>query len=307
MADMTIYDSLIIGGGPAGLSAAIYLARYNRSCVVIDHMRGRWQSHEVNENYLGFPRGVPARKLRELGRRQALRFGAEYHRGKVTSIRKEGDVFIARAGKQTFEGRTVILATGVVDNLPDIGNTEDYWGKTLFWCITCDGWKVRGKRVVVVGKNDNAAISTMQFLNFTDKLALVTNCTEDECGFTKDGLDRLKKAGIPIYTSPIDQAEGEDGIMSAVVLKDGTRVETDFMFNQQGCAPRMDLAKQLKLKLSPTGYIEIDAEQRTNVPFVYAAGDVTKDYAHQIVSGAHEGATAGMTANYDLYRPEQKH
>jgi thioredoxin reductase (NADPH) len=304
---MQTYDCLVIGGGPAGLSAAIYAARYNRTVLVVDSLRGRWQSHEINENYLGFPNGVPTRKLRALGRRQAARFGVHFHHGKVTQIRKEGTVFVANAGKHEFEGCTVILATGVTDNLPDIGNTEDYWGRTLFWCITCDGWKVRGKRVTIVGKSDNAAIVAMQFLNFTDKLAVVTNCEHDQCEFTDGAIDRLKAAGIPWYESPIDHVEGEEGIMNAVVLEDGTRFETDYMFNQQGCTPRTELAVQLGVKLASNGYIEIDTEQRTNVPFVYAAGDVTKDYAHQVVTAAHEGATCGMTANYDLYRPEQKH
>ena len=95
--------------------------------------------------------------------------------------------------------------------------------------------------------------------------------------------------------------------MEAVVLLGGERVETDFMFSEQGCTPKVDLALQLGVKLADNGFIEVDEEQRTNVPLVYAAGDVTRQFAHQIVTAAHEGATAGITANYDLYRPEQKH
>lgn len=302
-----MYDTIVIGGGPAGLSASIYVARYNRSVVVIDSNRGRWQSHEINENYLGFPKGIPARRLRELGRRQAERFGVRFVRSRVTSVRRVGDVFVAKAGRYRVQGRSVILATGVTDILPDIGNTEDYWGKTLFWCITCDGWKVRGARVVIVGKDDHAGIGAMQFLNFTDRLAVVTNCREEQCVISDEVRKRLDFAGIPIYTGPISHVEGENGIMRAVILEDGARIETDYMFNQQGSTPHVGLARGLGVRLADNGYIEADDEQRTNVSLVYAAGDVTRLFAHQVVTAAHEGAAAGISANYDLYRPEQKH
>jgi thioredoxin reductase (NADPH) len=302
-----LYDCLVIGGGPAGLSAAIYLARYERSCIVIDSARGRWMSHELNENYLGFPNGIHARRLRELGRKQAARFGAQFSVGKVTDVRSQGDIFVATAGKRKFEGRTVILATGVRDILPDIGNTEDYWGRSLFWCITCDGHKIKGAPTVIVGKSDDAAISALQFLCFTDKITFVTNCTPEECELTEKGRSRLAGRNIPVHESPIDHVEGEEGMMRTVVLKDGTRIEASFMFNEQGCTPRIELAQELGVKLAANGFIDADEEQRTNVPFVYAAGDVTREYAHQVVSAAHEGATAGITANYDLYEPDQKH
>ena len=190
---MDVYDSIIVGGGPAGLSAAIYVARFNRTALVIDSWRGRWRSHEVNQNYLGFPSGIPAKRLRELGRRQAEAFGVAFCRAKVKKLCREDGLFAAQAGPHVFRGRTVILATGVADILPDIGNTEEYWGKSLFWCITCDGWKIRDGRVAVVGRTDEAAITAMQFLNFTDRLAFITNCAPEECEFTHDGRRRLEQ------------------------------------------------------------------------------------------------------------------
>lgn len=306
---MADYDTIVVGGGPAGLSAAIYLARYNRTAVVIDHLSGRWRSHEINENYLGFPKGVAARRLRALGRKQAERFGVAFCRAKVTLLEKEDGGFKARAGRYVFHGRTVVLATGVKDIMPPIGKTEEYWGKTLFWCITCDGYKVRDKRVVVVGTNDEAAISALQFLNFTKNLAFITNCPPDAegCELTADGRKRLRDAGIPVYEGKIDRAEGASGVMRAVLLEDGTRIETEFMFSELGAEPRVELARALKVKIADNGFIETDEEQRTNVKHVYAAGDVTRLFAHQIATAAHEGATAGITANYDLYEPYQRH
>jgi thioredoxin reductase (NADPH) len=301
------YDSIIIGGGPAGLSAALYLARYNRSCLVIDHSRGRWGSHELNENYLGFPHGVRSKRLRELGRKQAARFGAKFCRAKATKAQLTEGGFLVTAGRHSLHGRTLILATGVRDKLPDIGDTEEYWGRSLFWCITCDGHKTIGSRVAVVGKTDEAAITALQFRNFTNDIVLVTNCTPDKYEMTEDGRARLDRAGIASYESPISHVEGSGGMMHSVVLADGTRLAADFMFSEQGMEPRNELAGTLGVTLSKHGFIETDADQRTNLPLVYAAGDVTRAYAHQLVTAAHEGATAGISANYDLYAPDQKH
>lgn len=299
------YDCAIVGGGPAGLSAAIYVARYNRTALVVDFGEGRSTSHETNENYLGFPDGVTARDLRELGQKQASRFGVRFLESKVDQIDRDGDEFLLLCDEREVRARTVILATGVVDIFPDFPDVEGYVGKSLFWCITCDGYKARGKRVAVVGKDDEAATTCMQFLNFTDRLTFITNCTQDGCKLTSKGRGRLERAGIPIFESPIADVNGADGVLRAIRLEDGQCVETDMMFNQQGCRPNSQLAASLGAETEEE-YIKVDEEQRTNIPRLFAAGDVTKMLSHQIVTAAHEGATAGETANYELYRPEQR-
>jgi thioredoxin reductase (NADPH) len=203
----------------------------------------------------------------------------------------------------------MVLATGVRDILPNIADYKDYWGRTLFWCITCDGWKVRGARVVVVGRDDEAAVTCLQFLNFTRKVALVTNCAPGEDTISPEVRQRFEKLKVPIKTAHISHLiprEGRPGRMEWVLLDNGQRLRADFMFSHQGSMPRTALARQLGIRLAANGYIETDEEQRTNVAFVYAAGDVTRAFAHQVVTAAHEGAAAGCTANYDLYAPEQK-
>ena len=159
--------------------------------------------------------------------------------------------------------------------------------------------------MTVVGKDDEAATTCMQFLNFTDRLTFITNCAPSECELTPKSRGRLERAGIPILGSAIAEVCGAGGMMHAILLEDGTRVETDMMFSQQGCRPNSELAASLGAEIEE-GYIKVDQEQRTNVPRLFAAGDVTKMLSHQIVTAAHEGATAGETANYELYRPEQR-
>lgn len=307
---MDTYDCVIVGGGPAGLAASIYLARYCRSALVLDHGSGRSTTHEVNENYLGFPDGVASKELRELGRAQAERFGVRFVECKVEGVARAEGGFAAHGedGAGSFLGRTMILATGVRDNLPECDGQDihEFFGKSLFWCITCDGYKVRGARVCVVGATDEAATTTLQFLNFTEKLTLITNRDAGPPEIADEKRAQLAAAGIPVVEGRIARFDGRDGMMRAVELHDGRSVALDFMFNQQGARPNSLLARSLGVTVDEVGYIKADNEQRTNVPMLFAAGDVTKAFAHQVVTAAHEGATAGVTANYELYRPEQR-
>ncbi|MDP9237557.1 MAG: NAD(P)/FAD-dependent oxidoreductase [Chloroflexota bacterium] len=300
------YDGLIVGGGPAGLSAAIYLARFNRSVLVVDAGEGRSTSHEVNENYLGFPDGIAARDLRRLGQQQAVRFGVQFAESRVDAVTRDGVDFRVDCGGEDVMGRTLILATGVVDQFPEFEGVEEYVGRSLFWCITCDGWTTRGKRVIVVGRSDEAAMTCLQFQNFTDRITFLTNCEPAELELSERSRRNLDNAGVPVTEGCIARVHGESGMMRSVELRDGRRIELDMMVSQQGSRPNSELAKALGAKLSEDGYVEVDEEQRTGLAKLYAAGDLTRMFSHQVVTAAHEGATAGQSANYDLYRTEQR-
>lgn len=302
------YDCVVIGGGPAGLSAAIYLARYNRSVIVADHGSGRSTTHETNENYLGFPDGIRSTELRDLGKRQAERFGAEFIDCKIAEVSRTEDGFRAACDGVELHGRTLIFATGVRDYLPEFENADvdDFFGRSLFWCITCDGHKVRNRRVVVVGRDDEAATTTLQFLNFTPQLTMVTNRPPGGNLISDKKQQQLAAADITLIEGRVKKVYGEDGFMNVVELDDGRTLDVDFMFSQQGARPNTLLARPLGVELDQVGYIKVDQEQRTNVAMVFGAGDVTREYAHQIVTAAHEGSTAACTANYELYRPEQR-
>jgi thioredoxin reductase (NADPH) len=301
------YDCIIVGGGPAGLAAAIYLSRFNRRALVFDHGRGRSTTPEINENYLGFPDGIASLELRERGREQALRFGAAFIEAKVEDLRADEGGFVAVTDAAEVRGRTAILATGVEDWLPEFDNepARAYFGISLFWCITCDGHKVRDRRVAVVGADDEAATTALQFLNFTPFVSLITNRAAGDDGISDRKRGDLRAHGVALHEGEVGRLEGDDGRMRAVDAGD-VRVELDFMFSMQGARPNSLLGQRLGVITDGDGYITVDIEQRTNIPRLYASGDVTKEYAHQIVTAAHEGATAAMTANYDLYEPWQR-
>jgi thioredoxin reductase (NADPH) len=300
-----LYEVLVVGGGPAGLSAALYLARYDRAVALFDAGQGRSTWHQVNHNYLGFPSGVPARTLRELGRAQL----AEYQQvaildHKVEAMRREGELFVAQSQAGEWRARAVILCTGVIDHYPHFDGWDEYVGRSMFWCITCDGYGCKGARVVVAGNTDASAAEALQLRRFTDKLTVLTDSLE--CWISETFQDRLRRAGIPLVHDKIAEAIGQGGQFEAICTKGGQRIELDQLFSQQGATPQTKLAEDLGVRLSANGYIEADTEQKTSVPGVYAAGDVTRLFSHQVAAAVHEGGQAASAANYFLYPPDMK-
>ncbi|PZS25706.1 MAG: NAD(P)/FAD-dependent oxidoreductase [Pseudonocardiales bacterium] len=302
---MRSVDAIVVGGGPAGLSAALYLARYNREVLVFDVGHGRSTHHQRNHNYLGFPDGVPTTELRQLALQQLARYPnvrVLHH----TIVRAEAlpGGFAVHAQVHEWEGRTLVLATGVLDHFPHFPGWEPYVGRSMFWCITCDGYENRGRDILVVGHTDAAAGEAMQLHSLTDRIRLLTNSKEDE--LSPRFRRRLDGAGIPVIHDRIDSAEGGDGMLRAIITRGGQRLELESLFSIQGATPETVLARQLGVPLAETGYIVVDTEQKTSVPGVYAAGDVTSLHSHQVTAAVHEGAQAASAANYYLYPPELK-
>jgi thioredoxin reductase (NADPH) len=296
-------EVLVVGGGPAGLSAALYLARYNRTVVLFDAGQGRSTWHQINHNYLGFPGGVAARKLRELGYAQLADYGEVTRREhKVESMRRDGDLFVAQTQNGEWRGRAVILCTGVVDHYPHFDGWDEYVGRSMFWCITCDGYGCKDACVVVAGNTDASASEALQLTRFTDKLTVLTD--SQACHISKKFQERLRRAGIPLVHDKIASVVGTGGQFEAICTKGGQRIALDQLFCQHGATPQTDLAEALGVKCSDNGYIQTDSEQKTNVPGVYAAGDVTRLHSHQVTAAVHEGGQAASAANYFLYPPE---
>lgn len=299
------YDALIVGAGPAGLSAAVYLARFLRATVVIDAGDGRMSGPQLNENYLGFPGGVRASRFLDLGRKQAQRFGACFVQGSVAHADCDDEGFVLRGDCGEWHSRAVILATGVTDIWPAFPNVHRYVGRSLFWCITCDGFRSRGKRTLLIGANDEAATTALQFLMYTRRLTYVATGVGDTPSTSLQKLDLMRENGIDVVEGRVERVEGRGGLAKRVVVGDRA-YEVDLIFSLLGHVPNSRLAAQLGAILDEGGYVAIDRNQCTNVPRVYAAGDVTGPYAHQVTSAVHEGAMAAQTVNYELYADFQR-
>ncbi len=299
------YEALVIGGGPAGLSAALYLARYNRTVALFDTGHGRSSWHQINHNYLGFPGGVPARQLRELGRQQLAEYAqVTVLEHKIERLERQNGNFIAFSQAGEWHGQAVIICTGVIDHYPHFDGWQEYVGRSMFWCITCDGYGCRDARVVVVGNTSQAACEALQLRRFTNHLTVMTDSRE--CTIDEKFQRRLAAAQIPLIHDKIDSAIGKDGQFEALFTKGGQRIELDQLFCQHGATPQTKLAEDLGVLVSRDGYICVDTEQKTNVTGVYAAGDVTRLHSHQITTAVHEGGMAASAANYYLYPAELK-
>ncbi len=329
-------DCAVVGGGPAGLSAAIYLGRLRRSSLVLDDRAGRSLWSQVNRNYLGFPDGIEAADLRRLGREHAARYGTGFVGGTVGEIERDRSLFrltvtasgepdagsaekirrdeeaASRLGEARVLGRseayarTVILATGVRDEFPEFAGRDECVGRTLFWCLICDGYEALDRHALVVGHDEEAVSSALQLREFTQWVTLVAGGG----GFSvpPDRLRDLADAGIAAFAAPIAEYANEDGCITAVRLDDaeGTTIAVDLVYSIGPHRARSDLARRLGARLDENGYVVVDTEQHTNVAGFFAAGDVTRPHNHQVTSAAHEGGMAAAAANYYLYGETQK-
>ncbi len=321
-------DCAIVGAGAAGLSAAVNLGRMRRSVLVVDQ-RDRFLWRHTIHNYLGFPEGIPAVELRRRGWQHAIRYGVRLVIGHAATATRDGASFRLRleappwpeAGRDAdmaahFEAvrspvevvaRTVILATGVMGHFPEFPGRDECVGRSLFWCIHCDGYESIGRAVAVVGHDEEAVETALDLLDFTDRVVLVAGRPE---GFDVSvaRLADLAANGIAAHAAGVAEYKCDDGSIRALLLDDAgaTELPVDQVYTIMRSVATNDLARQLGLELTPGGQIVVTSEQHTNVPGVYAAGDATSLHDHQVSAAVHEGNQAAAGANYYLYRPVQR-
>lgn len=284
-------DILIIGQGPAGLSAAIYTARAGMRTLILGCAPKVAGDYEI-DNYFGFTETISGKELIERGRLQAAKFGAQIRRDRVLAIHQtENGAFVAKTEGREIEATAVILATGVARVRPGIGNLPDYEGRGVSYCVSCDGFFMRGKPVVVVGEGTFAANQALELLQYTPQIQICTQGKEPD--MNDEFRKRLEENNIPVHTDTITTLAG-DGGLERVVLASGREMDAQGLFVAMGQASSSDFA--LSLGVPRNGqFIETDREQRTNVPGVFAAGDCVGRFL-QISVAVGEGALAGRAA-----------
>ena len=202
-----VWDCVIVGAGPAGLSAAVYMGRFRRSTLVLDSQDGRWSYGQVNDNYLGFPGGVRARRLHALGRAQAERFGVTFQDALVTGIAEQAGGYRIEYRGGEAEARTVIWAAGVRDRWPAFPGVRRLVGKHLFWCIVCDGWRTLGRSVLLLGNTEKAVGTALQFLTYTRDLTFVMDPGPK---LNARCRQKLGSAGIPVRCGQVKRVQASD-------------------------------------------------------------------------------------------------
>ena len=299
---MSVYDVAIVGGGPAGLTAAMWLGRYLRRVVLVDSGDPRnWQTRGVN-GYLGLPDVTPA-ALRGAGRDEARRWGAELIDGCVETIARTGDEhfrLVLESGA-TLESRRLLLAFGVKDIWPDIPGLERIYGATAYHCPDCDGHETRGKKTVVVGVGRKAVGLALALATWTRELVICTNGHDPE--LTDALLAQLDALNIPVLTTPVRCALHKDRALQALELADGMSLDCDRLFFSIGRYAADDLAQRLGCERNDEGSIAIDEHHHTSVENVYAAGDLVPGTQIALAAAA-GGARAAIAIHHSLLAPE---
>lgn len=281
-------DCLIIGGGPAGLLAAIYLGRFLRKVQVIDAGESRAARIPESHNYPGFF-GIAGLEILSRLRAQAEKYGAQLLNGRVTSLRKKGTAFVATGLNSEVPAQFVLLATGLVDHCPPIhGKPGNYPTDAIRFCPICDGYEAIDRRVGVLGNLAMGGEKALFLRTYTRNVLLFLN--EEETG-NEQQRTRLTEVDVRIDGKVQTVQESTNGAIT-ILTENGRRHEVDALYPALGCTVRSDLARALGASCSQNGNLIVDAHQRTTLDGVYAAGDVVTDLHQLSVAFGHAAIAA---------------
>jgi thioredoxin reductase (NADPH) len=296
------YEVAVVGGGPAGLTAALYTTRLGHDTVVINRGGGRAAMMTDTHNVIGVTEDVSGPEFLQTAQQQVRDYGAEYIQDYVSSaeqIETEGEDAPARfrleTTDETFTAEHVVLATGFSDERPDPPLPRT--GRGLHWCLHCDAFMFVDEPVFVMGAGDSAAHVAMIMLNFTDDVDLLTR--GDEPSWSEETDEMLQNHPVEIVETEIDgMNKDDDGWLRSFDFEDGTTREYRGGFPMYGSNYNAELADQLGVERTEGGEVEVDDHGRTNVDGVFAVGDLIPGH-NQIPVAMGEGAKAGIAIHYD--------
>ncbi len=293
------YDVIVIGAGPAGLTAAIYSARYGLRTAFFETVDPASQLSltPVIENFPGFEGN--GFELLERMKNQALKFGADHKFENVEKLRKVNGGFEVITESGVYRAKAIIIATGGKHRELGIPGEKEFVGKGVSYCATCDGHFFRGKKVLVVGGGNTAVTDAVYLKEIGCDVTLVHR--RDELRAEKALQEELFKRDIPvIWNSIVLRVEGDEKVERAVLLNRVENrefaVETDGVFIAVGIRPATDIVMDLGVERDSAGYIKVDKKQRTNVEGVFAAGDCCNNPLKQVVTACGDGAVAANSA-----------
>ena len=299
----TSFDAVVIGGGPAGLAGALWLARYRHSVQLFDAGDPRNAPTTGVHGYLGL-QDIPPMELRRIGRAQARDAGARTEEAVVESLDgKIGDFCVRLADGRAFGARRVLFATGLRDIIPEIPGLDEFYGTSIWHCPDCDGPSIVGKKVGVIGWSRPIAAYCMQMLTWTDRLTILTHGhAPDMPARSEAALDRF---AIPVRSQVIRHIEGRDGQVEGVTYIDGSKEEFDAIFFHIASGPGCSLPAALGCRADEEGILEVDGDFETTVPGIFAAGDITPG-SKSALRAAADGARAAIGIYRSLLPEERK-
>lgn len=297
-----MFDVIVVGGGPAGLSAALILGRCRRRVLVVDsgHYRNA-VSHEMH-GFLSRDCTDPA-EFRDIAREQLRRYDTvEVSGGTVTdAVRTESGFDVKLADGAKLSCRKLLLATGVVDELPDLNGFQEIYGRSAFHCPYCDGWEWRDRRLAVYGEGIKAKALALELLGWSRDIVIVTG---GDAGLPPEERDQLSRNGIRLDERGIAGLDSEGGQLTAIRFTDGGALDRDALFfatpTEQGCG----IAGELGCDFTDRGAVATRSYEKTNVPGLYVAGDASR-YVDLVIVAAAEGAMAAFAINTELLKEDR--
>lgn len=296
---MELYDCIIVGGGPAGINAAIVLGRCRRKVLLFDTEQHRNRLSHGIHNYLTRDDILPSDFLK-LCHKELEKYSVQRIKKKVVNAKKnEEGIFAVKDEYGTlYHSKKLLVATGLHDTLPDIDGFIDFFGRSVFHCPYCDGWEVRDKKIGVYARNKEGWELALALKCWSDDVSLYTDGRKRIRAFQKKYLDANE---IPVITNPIEKLKGQDGQLQKIIFKNGEEVECEALFFVNGYTQQCNIAEAFGCELNKKGVIVTNRLQQTNIAGLYVAGDASKDMQFVVVAGA-EGAKAAVTINKELQK-----
>ena len=296
---MDILDCIIVGGGPAGLNAAVVLGRCRRNVLLFDSATHRNRYSHGMHNYLTRDDILPTDFL-DISRKEAEKYGVKMIQRKVMNAQKSSEgLFQVRDEEGViYKAKKLLIATGLSDKVPNIPGFKELYGKSVHHCPYCDGWEVRDKAIGVYARDKNGF-----------ELALALKAWTDNVTYYADGKNKLKPTevetltlnNIPIISYPVARLQASGDKLEAVVFKNGDSRKCEALFFVNGFAAQCNLAETFGCNMTKKGVVLTNRYQQTNIDGLYVAGDAAKDMHFVVVAGA-EGAKAGVIINKELQK-----
>lgn len=293
-----VYDCIIVGAGPGGLQAAIYLGRYNRNVLLIDRTGGRTLHAKHIENFLSH-RLITGVEIIERGKEQAMRFNVRIERGRVTNIVKEG-YFKVYTNPASYLSQSVIVSSGVYDILLQAENIHKFFGSSIFTCIDCDGYRTTGKKLVILGNDIEAVNHALAMkIMYTNDITVIL----DSYTMPPEYEELLTEENIRFLNGKPARFAG-DVKMEAVELQDGQRIECEAVMSVLGYKRNDDFLSGLDLKRDGKGFFITDRNYESSLDGLYIVGPLNTG-PDQVVIAAGEGAVAAIALNKKLMERQE--